>query len=113
MKKKVLIIEPDFAVRTLLEELIKTKGYEVIATQHGLQGVAELEKNSDFYAVITALELKNQLINGVKVAKMAKEKCPEAKVIIFSGDFTVMNGNAEFADYFISKPYCDEILSLL
>ncbi len=63
MDRKVLIIDDEFFVRSLLEEDLKEGGYQVQSAENGKQG---LEKIKSFSPMVVILDLKMPHMDGIE-----------------------------------------------
>ena len=83
---KVLIIDDDPSILGVITEILKTGGYEVVATPNGRSGIKELEDNW-FDLVLT--DLKMPEIGGMEVLDHVVNKSPETQCIILTGYGTI------------------------
>jgi DNA-binding response OmpR family regulator len=113
-KKRILIVDDDESIRTLLSAQLTGQGYEVSSVDGG--GVAIETLGSQSYDVIL-LDIQMPTVDGFEVLKYAKEKQPATKVIMLSGFADMKNmivAKQLGADQFVSKPYeFTELLSAL
>lgn len=81
---KVLIIDDTEEVLSALCKFFKQKGYNVISSTNGLDGLKMIESNKDgLDIIITDLVLPN--ISGVAVISIVKKKYPNLPVIAITG----------------------------
>jgi len=110
MKKRILVVDDDRILRTLLEENLTGQGYEVDTASSGEKAVAMLARHP-YNLVITDLVMKE--MGGLEVLRRAKEF--DSKIIVF-----VLTGYGELdsavealragAEDYLLKPYNAEEL---
>jgi len=105
LNKKVLLIEDDLQMQSLITEYLKEYNFICYAFAHPLDAIAELEKNSSYAIVILDLMLPD--IDGFDVLKRIKS-ISDIPVIISSARGDIGNKIHGFdlgADDYLAKPY--------
>lgn len=102
---RVLIVDDEEDLRTLLGEVLEGAGYAVSTASDGLEAL-ELLKHQEFDAALLDIQMPN--MNGMQVLKYITEHHPAMKSIILTGYADL--GHAEEARGsgaadFIGKPY--------
>src|SRR5690349_14784567 len=114
MKKRVLIIDDDMDMCTLLSRFLSRNGYETDVAYSGQKGIARFEEEA-FDAVLCDFRLGN--MDGKEVLMAVKKIKPEAIVLIITGysDIkTAIDVIKQGAYDYITKPLIpDEVLSVL
>jgi two-component system response regulator HydG len=114
MKKRVLIIDDDMDMCTLLSRYLSRNGYDTDVAYSGQKGIARFEEES-FDAVLCDYRLGN--MDGKEVLLAVKKVKPEAIVLIITGysDIkTAIDVIKQGAYDYITKPLIpDEVLSVL
>ena len=114
MKKRVLIIDDDMDMCTLLSRFLTRNGYETDVAYSGQKGLAKFEEEN-FDAVLCDFRLGN--MDGKEVMLAIKKIKPEAIVLIITGysDIkTAIDVIKQGAFDYITKPLIpDEVLSVL
>jgi len=114
MKKRVLIIDDDMDMCTLLSRFLSRNGYETEVAYSGQKGLAKFEEES-FDAVLCDFRLGN--MDGKEVLLSIKKIKPDAIVLIITGysDIkTAIDVIKQGAFDYITKPLIpDEVLSVL
>ena len=114
MKKRVLIIDDDMDMCTLLSRFLSRNGYETEVAYSGQKGLAKFEEQS-FDAVLCDFRLGN--MDGKEVLLSVKKIKPDAIVLIITGysDIkTAIDVIKQGAFDYITKPLIpDEVLSVL
>ena len=110
MKKKILVVDDDLILRTLLEENLTSQGYEVDTASSGEVAVARLARQQ-YNLVITDLVMEK--MGGLEVLRRAKEQDNNIIVFVLTGygelDSAVEALRAGAEDYLL-KPYNAEEL---
>ena len=114
MKKRVLIIDDDMDMCTLLSRFLSRNGYETEVAYSGQKGLAKFEEEN-FDAVLCDFRLGN--MDGKEVLLSVKKVKPDAIVLIITGysDIkTAIDVIKQGAFDYITKPLIpDEVLSVL
>jgi DNA-binding NtrC family response regulator len=104
-KSRVLIVDDEDALRTILSSELAGAGYEVATASDGEEGIAEV-RNRKFDLVL--LDIKMPKLDGFEVLKFIKKEHPAVKVIMLTG-FADLKNAIESKKYgaedFVSKPY--------
>jgi CheY-like chemotaxis protein len=114
---KVLVMDDEEAVRTLLAHALTTLGYEVQSARDGAEAItlyeAAIASESGFDVVVLDLTVSGGM-GGIETAAKLKELNPFAKLIVSSGysDAPVMSKFREYGfDDAIAKPWKIDQLS--
>src|SRR5215467_12538103 len=114
MKKRVLIIDDDMDMCTLLSRFLSRNGYETEVAYSGQKGLAKFEEES-YDAVLCDFRLGN--MDGKEVLLSLKKINPSAIVLIITGysDIkTAIDVIKQGAYDYITKPLIpDEVLTVL
>src|SRR3954468_15294343 len=114
MKKRVLIIDDDMDMCTLLSRFLTRNGYETDVAYSGQKGIAKFEEQS-FDAVLCDFRLGN--MDGKEVMLAIKKIKPETIVLIITGYSdvkTAIDVIKQGAFDYITKPLIpDEVISVL
>ncbi|MEK7250812.1 MAG: response regulator [Bacteroidota bacterium] len=104
-KRKILVVDDEDALRTVLSAELNSEGYDVATAADGTEALAELQK-STFDLVLLDIKMPN--MNGFEVLKVIKEKHTSTKVIMLTGFADLKNAIESKklgAEDFVSKPY--------
>jgi len=104
-KNKILVVDDEDALRTVLSSELVSEGYEVRTAADGQEAIAELEKDS--YELML-LDIKMPRMTGFEVLRYVKEKHPKTKVVMLTGFADLKNALESKklgAEDFVSKPY--------
>ena len=113
--KNILIVDDSLFMRTVLKDILKRTGYEIIdEASNGLEAIEKFKQsNPDF----VLLDIAMPELNGIEALKEIMSISPEAKVIMCSalGDRgMVMEALRYGAKDFIIKPFQpDQLLESL
>ncbi len=109
---KILIIDDEASIRTLLRVTLSHKGYEVILAENGKKGI-EIFKEVRPSIVITDIKMPG--MDGIEVLKRLKALDADVRVIVITGhgdmDSAVEALKLEASD-FINKPITDDALTI-
>jgi CheY-like chemotaxis protein len=84
MLMRILIVDDEPGVLTVLQDFLEAEGHEVVAAASGEAGLAAFrERHSAFTVVITDLGMPN--IDGSLVANTIKRESPATAVILLTG----------------------------
>jgi len=104
-KSKILVVDDEDALRTVLSGELVSEGYDVRTAADGDDAISNLEKES-FDLVL--LDIKMPRMNGFEVLKFVKEKYPRTRVVMLTGFADLKNAIESKklgAEDFVSKPY--------
>lgn len=79
---RILVIDDDGDVRSLLRMQLEAEGHEVRAARDGAEGIA-LQRQFDSHIVITDIFMPEK--EGIETIRELKEQFPAVKVIAISG----------------------------
>jgi len=99
--KKILIVDDDSTIRSLLEDLLDVSDFETYSVDSAEQALSML-KIKPFDIVITDHEMGG--MDGSQLAQLIKSLYPEIFVIGISGNQTSSHFLAAGADVFLAKP---------
>jgi two-component system response regulator HydG len=112
-KTRILVVEDNLSLGTMLAMELKRRGHEVETANSGLDAVKKLAA-SEFDAIVTDLKLGD--IDGLEVLKRAKARDPRIEVLVMTGhgsiDTAVAAMKAGAFDY-LTKPVEPEELVLV
>ncbi|MBQ8871011.1 MAG: response regulator [Alphaproteobacteria bacterium] len=103
---KILFAEDEDSVRAFGVRALKKKGFSVVACNCAESAIELLDKGENFDLLITDMVMPG--LSGADLAKIAKQKLPDIKIILASGYSEEiarkeLSGSEEFE--FIAKPY--------
>jgi CheY-like chemotaxis protein len=106
---RILVIDDDDAIRTVLTMLLGQKNHEVVTAQNGLRGLKVLE-NDDFDLLIVDLFMPE--MDGLETIRIVRKDNPDVPIIVMSGsgnraempDFLTMATKLEAVES-IAKPF--------
>lgn len=81
-RNKILIIEDDLDVLSMMVKYLEYSGYEILTAADGMEGLKQLEAGG-FDLVITDIVMP--YVSGVGVVTAIKEKTPDIPVIAITG----------------------------
>ncbi|RKY29684.1 MAG: two-component system response regulator [Candidatus Omnitrophota bacterium] len=104
---KILIVEDERDIRSLVAKALSAKGYEVFEASNGYEGWYMLQKEKPDLVI---LDIMMPVMDGMEVLKKIRNH-PEFKempVIMLTGkseDKDILEGYSVGADYYITKPF--------
>ncbi len=114
MSKKILIIDDDLDLCTLLGRYLSKNGYEVDMSHSGAKGIAKFSEKK-FDAVICDYRLGD--MEGIKVLTILRKESPGVKVIMITGYSDIKTAVEVIKlgafDYIVKPLIPDEVLSVL
>lgn len=81
-KASILVVDDDREICSLLHDILKNEGHEVVTASTGIKGISAFKKNH-FDLVISDLGMPK--MSGWEVAKEIKKMNPEIPVVILNG----------------------------
>ncbi len=110
-KGKVLLMDDEEMVRTVVEEMLKMFGHEVECAKDGEEAIEKYlrarESDAPFYAVIVDLNVPNGM-GGKETVDRLRQIDSNVKAVVSSGypDDPIMTNYREYGFYaVISKPF--------
>lgn len=102
---KILIVEDEFLIRLTLAEALAEEGFEVVEAGSADEALPLLPGDPPVALLLTDVQLPGRL-DGLALARAARERMPELPVIYMTGRPDNLSGTARSPrDVFISKPY--------
>ena len=109
-QETILIVEDDARVRDAVEGMVESLGYQVLRATNGPHALKVLEESEDVALMFTDIVMPAGM-TGVELARAAKQRHPELKVLLTSGfaggrsgkEAPLNAGGGEFP--FLPKPY--------
>ena len=105
MSRKILIVDDNPNMSSLLAEMLEVFDYESLRAGDGLEAIEKVEKN-DISLVITDMRMPK--MSGLDLLQKIKEKRPDLPVVVISGyalDDEGSNLLSNMADGFLNKPF--------
>ncbi|MED3623842.1 response regulator [Neobacillus thermocopriae] len=81
MKEKILIVDDQFGIRILLNEVFQKEGYQTFQAANGVQALELVKKNSPD---LVLLDMKIPGMDGIEILKRLKVIDPDIRVIIMT-----------------------------
>ncbi len=104
-KGRILIVDDEEDLRTLLAGYLEDRGYEVSSAANGQQAISVLHKKRFDLAL---LDIQMPVVNGIQVLKFINQNYPSTKAIILTGYADLkhaVEARESGARDFIGKPY--------
>lgn len=81
MEKKVLIVDDQFGIRILLNEVLQREGYTTFQAANGLQALEIVNEN---VPDLILLDMKIPGMDGIEILKRVRQNHKDLKVIIMT-----------------------------
>ena len=81
MKPKILIVDDDPDIVTILRDRLDSLGYETCTASDGLQGLERIERDQPD---LILLDLEMPLMDGIETTEYLQRKYPEIKILILT-----------------------------
>lgn len=108
---KLLLVEDEHRLRSLVAQFLRTEGFQVIEASDGPEGVDRFRDSGPFDLVLVDLNLPG--FSGVEVCRRIKRSRPEQRLMICSAAVVSDHEHALLAmgvDHYLTKPYHPEDL---
>jgi two-component system, cell cycle sensor histidine kinase and response regulator CckA len=102
----ILVVEDDARLRSLAEQILATRGYQVLGAGDGREAAAQIEKHgAKLSLLLTDVVLPDT--NGRVLANRALKACPALSVIYMSGyiDEVAILCSGDTPQAFLGKPF--------
>jgi CheY-like chemotaxis protein len=86
--KKILVVDDERGIRSLISELLEGEGFEVKAVKDGQESLEEMER-ADFDLVITDIQMPR--LDGLAMLDAMKRAGRKEKIIIMTGGALAMD----------------------
>ncbi|MFC1538774.1 response regulator [Candidatus Latescibacterota bacterium] len=111
MGKKILVVDDDISVRTLLEQTFERDGYTAVLAENAEEALSILEKEN---IQLMFLDLILPDMNGIDLHRKIRKENPSACIFAMTGYNSIFEmtecSDAGFDDYFI-KPFDLTVIS--
>lgn len=103
-KKRILVVDDDDAIRTMVERILKREHYEVEGARDGFEAIEKLSRN-DFTTVL--LDLMMPRVDGHGVLRYLEERPKAPAVILMTANLQGAQETAGAPPVFrvLSKPF--------
>jgi CheY-like chemotaxis protein len=98
----ILVVEDDELVREFVIEVLIELGYRVLLAADGTEALAALNADQAIDLFFADIKLPHR-VNGIELARSARQRRPALKVLLTSGDTKQIPSEGGFPS--ISKPY--------
>jgi two-component system chemotaxis response regulator CheY len=106
---RILVVDDEVEIRTLLRKILTRRGHEVIEAENGSSAIAIVGNGEDLDVVITDIFMPD--VDGIEVLRRLKANYPDLKIVVISGggnrvaDGYLPAATALGADHVIEKPF--------
>jgi CheY-like chemotaxis protein len=108
-KKRILVIDDDETVLSVISDLVTFLGYDVKGTPEGLDGI-ELLQQEAFDLVIVDMIMPQ--VGGLALSKVIRQQQPQIPILAISGHYEKLMGTVQRPDVdaILPKPLTLETL---
>jgi PAS domain S-box-containing protein len=112
--ERLLLVEDDPSVRSVLKEYLEGQGYSVLTANDGEEGLAVARRNARLVDLVLS-DVVMPKLNGVELARILRSETPEIKVLLISGHTKDRKRVAEesqdcYSCSFLQKPFTPQVL---
>jgi len=104
-KLKILVVDDEEDIRTILSDRLEMNGYEVVTASDGMEALKKVAESSP---ELVLLDIELPKLNGMQVLGRIKSEHPETIVIIITANYTIDRASeaiqGQGALDFIEKP---------
>ena len=95
LKEKILIVDDQFGIRILLNEVLQTEGYQIFQAANGIQALEIMKEHAPD---LVLLDMKIPGMDGIEILKRIKVIDPDIRVIIMTayGELDMIQEAKEF-----------------
>jgi CheY-like chemotaxis protein len=109
--KKILLVDDDSDVRTVVRDALEESGYQIWEASDGSEAMNIWKtKASQIDLLLTDMAMPGDL-NGRQLADRLRRERPGLKVVFMSGHILDMAGNIQSCGCFLQKPFSPENLA--
>jgi len=113
---KILVIDDDPSVRSLVADSLEIEGYEVCTAEDGFAGLRAIESQKPDCVLLDVMMPGldgHQVLQRIRAAE-ERPALPVVMLTAYSDDATAWQAWTEGVDYFLPKPFdADELLRYL
>lgn len=113
---KILVIDDDPSVRSLVADSLEIEGYEVCTAEDGFAGLRAIESQKPDCVLLDVMMPGldgHQVLQRIRAAE-ERPSLPVVMLTAYSDDATAWQAWTEGVDYFLPKPFdADELLRYL
>jgi len=113
MRHRILVIEDDADIATVLRDRLETMGNEVVTAIDGQAGLEAFEREAPN---LLLLDLELPKVNGMDVLRRIRKNSPEVPIVVMTAHGTIaraVEAMKEGATDFITKPFNTDYLKIV
>ena len=101
-KKRILIVDDDYAIRNILTRYLLIQGYAVETAKDG-QEALQILAGYHFDAVLTDLHMP--YMDGLTLTHQIRKNDPQTYIVMMTSDIWISAQEEGLADYVVNKPF--------
>jgi len=102
--EKILLVEDDKLVRSVIVEVLNNYGYEMLTASNGQEGF-EVFKKYQFDLSLVIADIIMPKMSGIELSQEIEKENPNAKVLFMSGYSEQVNNLEDMGVNYIKKPF--------
>ncbi len=105
--KTVLVVEDEILTRVDAAACLREAGFDVVEAGSGAEALAVMSERDDVRLIFTDIQMPGP-VDGLELARRARETNPDVRLVFTSGARRVDTDNLPGEGVFFSKPYDTE-----
>lgn len=101
-KKRILIVDDEEAVRTLLAEVLKPHDYKIDVVENGVEAISHIDRRS-YDLIITDYMMPK--MDGLELTRRIRSKYPSTPILVVTGNGPIHDLLKSGATACIMKPF--------
>jgi len=101
-KKRILIVDDEEAVRTLLAEALKPHDYKIDVVENGVEAISHIDRRS-YDLIITDYMMPK--MDGLELTRRIRSKYPSTPILVVTGNGPIHDLLKSGATACIMKPF--------
>jgi len=102
--KTVLVVEDEILTRVDAVACLREAGFDVVEAGSGVEALAVIGARDDVHLIFTDIQMPGP-VDGLELARRARESHPHVRLVFTSGARRVDTDNLPGEGVFFSKPY--------
>lgn len=106
---RILVVDDEAELRTLLRKILTRKGHEVIEAENGAMAISMVDQGEKLDMIVTDIFMPET--DGIELLRHVRADFPDLKIVVMSGGGNRVSrgylpaATALGADYTIEKPF--------
>ncbi len=100
----VLVVDDEALIRLATKSVLEDAGMTVVEASSSADAIAILDELSNIDVLVTDIRMPGEM-DGLTLAKIARDRWPSVKVMVTSGDRATRQSDLPAGVRFFAKPY--------